>query len=90
LARKEPGLVLPTLKEVQDDWEEVAGREQEPEAKEDPEAEEHAEEDPEAEEDPGAKEDAEAKEVYLTPQSPVATSNRQLPTTFTPFLVPKL
>jgi len=61
LAGEEPGLVLPTLREIQDAWEEVAGREQEPEA------EEHAEEEPEAEEDPGANEDAGTEEVHSTP-----------------------
>ena len=44
-----------------DAWEEVAGREQAPEAVE------HAEEEPEAEEYPGAKEDEETEEVHSTP-----------------------
>jgi hypothetical protein len=61
LVGEEPGLVLPTSREIQDAWEEVVGREQEPEA------EEHAEEEPEAEEDPGTNEDAEAEEVHSTP-----------------------
>ena len=43
LAGEEPGLVLPTSREIQDAWEEVAGREQEPEAEEEPEVEEDAE-----------------------------------------------
>ena len=55
------GLVLPTSREIQDAWEEVAGREQEPEA------EKHAEEETEVEEDPGANEDARAEdEVHST------------------------
>jgi hypothetical protein len=40
LAGEEPGLVLPTSREIQDAWEEVTGREQEPEAEEEPEAKE--------------------------------------------------
>jgi hypothetical protein len=48
MAGGQPGLVLPTSREIQDTWEEVAGREQEPEAVKDPEAKEHAEEEPEA------------------------------------------
>jgi hypothetical protein len=58
---KETGLVLPTSREIQDAWEEVAGREQEPEA------EKHAEEETEAEEDPGANEDPGAEDVHSTP-----------------------
>ncbi len=37
LTREEPGLVLPISREIQDAWEEVAGREQEPGAEEEPE-----------------------------------------------------
>ena len=48
MAVEELELVLPTSREIQDTWEEVAGREQEPEAVKDPEAKEHAEEEPEA------------------------------------------
>jgi hypothetical protein len=44
LAGEEPGLVLPTSREIQDDWEEVAGK-----AEQEPEAEELAEEEPKAE-----------------------------------------
>jgi hypothetical protein len=58
---EETGLVLPTSREIQDAWEEVAGREQEPEA------EKHAEEETQAEEDPGANEDAGAEEMHSTP-----------------------
>ncbi len=58
---EETGLVLPTSREIHDAWEEVAGREQEPEA------EKHAEEETEAEEDPGANEDPGAEEVHSTP-----------------------
>jgi hypothetical protein len=61
LAGEEPGLVLPTSREIQDAWEEVAGSEQELEARE------HEEEEPEAEEDQRANEDAEAEEVHSTP-----------------------
>jgi hypothetical protein len=57
LARKEPGLVLPTSRETQDAWEEVAGREQEPEAEEEPKAEKETE----------AEEGAEAEETQSTP-----------------------
>jgi hypothetical protein len=42
LAGEEPGLVLPISREIRDDWEEVAGREQEPEAEEEPQTEEDA------------------------------------------------
>ena len=56
MAEGEPGLVLPTSREIQDAWEEVAGREQEPEA----------EEEPEAVEVPEVEEDAEA-EAQCTP-----------------------
>jgi len=62
IAEEETGLVLPTSRDIQDAWEEVAGREQEPEA------EKHAEEETQAEEDPGANEDAGAEEMHSTPQ----------------------
>jgi hypothetical protein len=58
LAGEEPGLVLPTSREIQDAWEEVAGIEEELEVEEEP----VAEQEPELEEDQETEEDQEAEE----------------------------
>jgi hypothetical protein len=51
MAGGEPGLVLPTSREIQDAWEEAAGSEEELEAEEGP----VAEQEPEVEEEQEAK-----------------------------------
>ena len=67
----EPGLVLPTSREIHDAWEEVVGSEEEPEAEEEP----VAEQEPEAEEEQEAEEGAEAEEAQSTP--PIIMINLQ-------------
>ena len=71
MAEGEPGLVLPTSREIQDAWEEVAGIEEELEVEEEP----VAEEEPELQEDQEAEEGAEAEEPQSPP--PIIMSNLQ-------------